>query len=109
YLAEGQSRRVKEIEQAIGAYRNLMPKDFDADSGIQLSALIRLESEAGVERAFLLGPDAAGLKIQADGMDILVITPRSPMGQNLIGKVLGETVTVGSGPQAETFEIVEIF
>lgn len=35
YLAAGQSRRVEEIRQALGLYRNLVLRDFDEEQGIQ--------------------------------------------------------------------------
>ncbi len=49
YLAAGQSRRVEEIRQALGLYRNLVLRDFDEEQGIQLTALVTL-----------LNADAAG-------------------------------------------------
>ena len=78
YLAAGQSRRVEEIRQALGLYRNLVLRDFDEEQGIQLTALVTLLNADGSRRTVFLGPEAAGLKIDCEGREVLVITPRSP-------------------------------
>ncbi|MFB8830852.1 transcription elongation factor GreAB [Azotobacter sp. CWF10] len=86
YLAAGQSRRVEEIRQALSLYQNLQLRPFDAERGIQLTALVRLVDERGEEQTLFLGPDAAGLKVQAGDRQVMVITPRSPLGQRLLGR-----------------------
>lgn len=62
YLAAGQSRRVEEIRQALGLYRNLVLRDFDEEQGIQLTALVTLLNADGSRRTVFLGPEAAGLE-----------------------------------------------
>ncbi|HEK2087595.1 TPA: transcription elongation factor GreAB [Pseudomonas aeruginosa] len=90
YLAAGQSRRVEEIRQALGLYRDLVLRDFDEEQGIQLTALVTLLNADGSRRTVFLGPEAAGLKIDCEGREVLVITPRSPLGQSLIGRHPGD-------------------
>ncbi len=104
YLAHGQSRRVAEIEQALAAYRNLPLRDFDAQQGIQLSALVLLESDSGHQRQLFLGPDGAGLKVQLGDAEIMTITARSPMGQSLLGKAPGDVVVV-NGQESEVIAV----
>ncbi len=103
YLAHGQARRVVEIEQALAAYRNLQLREFDSAKGIQLSALVLLESDSGQQRQLFLGPDGAGLKVQLEGVEIMTITPRSPMGQSLLGKAPGDVVVV-NGQESEVID-----
>lgn len=55
YLAAGQSRRVEEIRQALGLYRNLVLRDFDEEQGIQLTALVTLLNADGSRRTVFLG------------------------------------------------------
>jgi len=104
YLAHGQARRVAEIEQALAAYRALPVRDFDAGQGIGLGALVRLENEDGSQRHLFLGPDGAGLKVALDDVDVMTITPRSPMGQSLLGKAPGDVLEVNG----QEFEVVEV-
>ncbi|MFX7612848.1 hypothetical protein ABTJ49_20380, partial [Acinetobacter baumannii] len=100
YLAAGQSRRVEEIRQALGLYRNLVLRDFDEEQGIQLTALVTLLNADGSRRTVFLGPEAAGLKIDCEGREVLVITPRSPLGQSLIGRHPGDETGAKDSPLA---------
>ncbi len=92
YLADGQRRRVHEIETALSCYRNLSPRAQQGEA-IALGALIELEL-AGAMRWVFLGPDAAGLRVAAGQADVLVISPRSPLGQALLGLEEGDQVDV---------------
>lgn len=104
YLATGQARRTAEIRQALLIYQQLVLRDYDPARGIQIGSLVTLEDEAGAQRQVFLGPEAAGLKIgEADAL-VTVITPRSPLGQQLIGKKVDDEVSLG----AQLFFIVEV-
>lgn len=96
YLAAGQARRVEEIRQALQAWRTLQMRDFDEEQGIQLGALVFLQSADGRRQCLLLGPDGAGLKLPSAAGEIILITPRAPLGQQLLG--LGVADEVSSGP-----------
>lgn len=102
YLATGQARRMEEIRQARSAYQQLSLRDYDAQRGIQVSNLVLLEDQDGRRQWLFLGPEAAGLKIgEGDGL-VTVITPRSPLGQQLLGKFEEDELDllVGNGRQA---------
>ena len=104
YLATGQARRTAEIRQALLIYQQLALRDYDPARGIQIGSLVILEDEAGAQRQVFLGPEAAGLKIgEADAL-VTVITPRSPLGQQLIGKKVDDEVSLG----AQLFFIIEV-
>lgn len=92
YLATGQARRTAEIRQALLAYQQLLLRDYDPARGIQISNLVTLEDEAGNQRLLFLGPEAAGLKVGEGEGQVTVITPRSPLGQQLIGKKIDDEV-----------------
>jgi len=83
YLADGQRRRVHEIETALASYRNLAVRSH-ANEAITLGALVLLESP-GQGRCVFLGPDAAGLTVTVENQEVLVISPRSPLGRALLG------------------------
>lgn len=97
YLATGQARRMEEIRQGLARFRALQLRDFQA--GIELGALVALDSEQGVRQWFFLGPDAAGLKLEFEGCPIMVITPLSPLGQSLLGKNIDDEVSMAGKPQ----------
>jgi len=96
YLATGQARRSAQIRQALLIYQQLLLRDYDPARGVQMSNLVTLEDETGEQRRVFLGPEAAGLKIAAaDGL-VTVITPRSPLGQVLLGKRVDDEVSLGA-------------
>ncbi|MBC9248955.1 transcription elongation factor GreAB [Pseudomonas alcaligenes] len=95
YLAAGQSRRVEEIRQALAAWRNLVPRDYDEEQGIQLGTLVHLLGRDGQRQCLLLGPDGAGLKLPGEAGEIMLITPRAPLGQQLLGQGPGDEVGIG--------------
>ncbi|MFJ3073206.1 transcription elongation factor GreAB [Pseudomonas sp. NPDC087029] len=96
YLATGQARRTAEIRQALLTYQQLLLRDYDPARGVQVSNLVTLEDEDGGQRLLFLGPEAAGLKIgEGDGL-VTVITPRSPLGQLLVGRKIDDEVSLGA-------------
>ncbi|MBD8683903.1 GreA/GreB family elongation factor [Pseudomonas sp. CFBP 13719] len=100
YLATGQARRMEEIRHGLAKFRALQLRDLQA--GIELGALVALDSENGVRQWFFLGPDAAGLKLEFEGCPVMVITPRSPLGQSLLGKQVDDGVSMGGNAQVIT-------
>ena len=96
YLATGQARRSAEIRQALLIYQQLLLRDHDPARGVQISNLVTLEDEDGSQRRLFLGPEAAGLKIDEGDELVTVITPRSPLGQQLLGKRIDDEVSLGA-------------
>ena len=94
YLATGQARRTAEIRQALLTYQQLVLRDYDPARGIQIGCLVTLEDEEGRQRLLFLGPEGAGLKIGEGDALVTVITPRAPLGQQLLGKKLDDEVSL---------------
>lgn len=108
YLAAGQAKRVEEIKQALAVCQNLTLRAYDEQAGIQVGALLGLEDENGHEQWLFLGPDAAGLKVYLVGQLITVITPRSPLGQSLLGKFEGDEVQIVVANTRQQFAVTEV-
>lgn len=104
YLATGQARRSAEIRKALVTYQQLLLRDHDPARGVQVSNLVTLEDEHGGQRRLFLVPEAAGLKIGVGDGLVTVITPRSPLGQQLLGKKVDDEVSLG----AQTLIIVDV-
>lgn len=105
YLAEGQSRRVAEIQQEIAAWRGLPDTEFYEDDPVVSGCLIVLEAlESGEQRMLLLGPAAGGKKLSYAGMTVTVVTPEAPLGAQLVGKYVGDCVMIA----ATEFEITDV-
>ena len=107
YLAGGQARQAREILDAIKLYQNLAPRDFTAGEPIDVTALVELEMD-GARSLYFIGPKSGGLEIECQRKEILVITPHSPLGQNLIGKTSGARWTAKAGGSVLKYHIVSV-
>ncbi|MNG96946.1 Transcription elongation factor GreA [compost metagenome] len=108
YLATGQARRMEEIRQARAAFQQLVLRDYDPTCGIQISNLVTLEAENGSCQRLFLGPEGAGLKIGQGEQLVTVITPRSPLGQRLLGKGEDDEVSLDLGAKHQSFVVIEV-
>ena len=104
YLARGQSRQAAEVVQAVSQFEALAPVAFGKDDPIDTGALVELES--GRDRLFyFMGPRAGGVEILHRRMPIVVITPQSPMGRELLGRKKGEDFEFGEGKARASYRI----
>lgn len=108
YVAQGQANRAQEIRQSLKSYYRLEIRTFDDEQAIRLTALVTLQTEDGEVRQVFLGPAAGGLKIVENDVELIVITPESPLGCALLGKVCGEDVHTGAGTGKKTFTIIRV-
>ena len=89
YLAGGQARQAKEILDSIKVYQALPVRDFASEEPIDLTALVELEVN-GTRALYWIGPRNGGLEIESQHKEITVLTPQSPLGQQLMGKKAGQ-------------------
>lgn len=108
YLARGQSKQAAELEAAIAEYQKLGVKKFAAGDAINIGALVELE-HGGESSLYFVGPRAGGTEVMHDKKEILVITPQSPLGEQLIGRQAGDQpqLTFGGAKQAAKILRVE--
>src|SRR6266536_5700569 len=92
YLAGGQARQAREILESIKVYCVLQLKEFGAKEPIDLSAVVELETERTIGTYFI-GPRSGGLEVDYESAEIILITPQSPLGQQLMGKNTGQRWT----------------
>lgn len=107
YLARGQSRQVVELERAIQEFQALSAAPWPADEPIDLGALLVLKS-GREEDVYLLGPKGGGVEVVCEGTTVTVITPQSPIGRLLVGKVQGETIVFPSAREARRLKIAKV-
>ncbi len=107
YLAEGQARIAAEIEQSLALYSTLPFPDFAPDSAIALGALIQFETRGG-PAFYFLGPRAGGAEISVAGRSVLVVTPQSPLGRQLLGRRVGEVIATAGRPGAGAMKIIAV-
>ena len=109
YLAEGQSRRVAEIQQAKQALEHLVIRDFHDDMTISLGALVQLAQDISEQHWFFIAPAAGGFRGTLDEKHYTVITPSSPMAKALIGKFIDDEIALTVGTNKLIDEIVGVY
>ncbi len=89
YLARGQSRQAAELESSISEFEKLEVRRFAAGEGIGIGALVELEM-GGETTFYFIGPRAGGTEVVQEKKEVLVITPQSPLGAQLMNKKSGD-------------------
>ena len=108
YLAGGQARQAKEILDAIKLYQSLPLRTFAAADPIDLTAVVKVAVD-GVSSMYFIGPKSGGLEVDYEGEELVVITPQSPLGQNLMGKTSGQRWTAKLGNSTVKYQVIEVW
>jgi hypothetical protein len=114
YLARGQAARVVELQQAEEKLDRLVVRAFDGEGArIALTALVAVECD-DVRQLYFVAPYGGGLRVKVRLLDagdqdteVLVVTPESPVGRHLLGKVVGDEFVLTTGPKTKDCTIVE--
>ena len=107
YLAQGQANRAQDILRAQQQLQQMTLESFFADTPIRLSAVVALLDDEGQRRHVFIAPAAGGLELEFAAIQVMVITPASPLGKQLIGKRCGDLVELTTNTFRE-YEIVEV-
>jgi hypothetical protein len=117
YLAEGQQKRVMQISEALLYFRELdcgggseggSDKENVDPMIAELSFIRLLGPEDDEQRRFFLAKSSGGLKVVVDHIQVMVITPHSPLGATLLNKTVEDEVDILVKGVSKIFEIVEI-
>jgi transcription elongation GreA/GreB family factor len=107
YLARGQSRQAKETEAAIAAFKKLEVRTFQPGEAADLGAVVELENR-GERTTYFIGPKAGGTEVVLDGREILVITPQSPLGEQLQGKKQGDRLQLTIAGGRDQYRVLSV-
>jgi len=107
YLAGGQARQVREILDSLNLYGTMTTRNFAPDEPIDLTALVELEVDGG-QFLYFIGPRSGGLEIEYQRKEIMLITPQSPLGQNLMGKKRGDHWTAELGGSQVRYRVLSV-
>lgn len=98
YLAEGQSRRVDEIKYAIKRLQNIPTEALTTKLKINIGSVVQLEKDIDKQQWFFLAPVAGGyrckLTVQDNTINMIVITPESPLGKAMMNKQLDDEINI---------------
>jgi transcription elongation GreA/GreB family factor len=107
YLAHGQSKAAEEAALALAQFRALAPRDFSAADPIGLGALVVVEAK-GARSRYFIGPRAGGTEIDVDGKSVMVVTPQSPLGRQLLGRKQGDSLMLDVGGRRTENQITSV-
>jgi len=107
YLAAGQAKMAGETAEAIKAYRNLVPKFFAPADPIAVGAVVILKA-GNKESYYFTGPQRGGLEIEFEGKAVTVVTSASPLGHQLFGKRVGDTVILPGRPKPVEHQVASV-
>lgn len=95
YLAEGQARQAAEVRASLQLYHDFI---FPGSAlTVSLGQVVQL-AEDSPGQLYLLGPRAGGLSIELDGHTIVIVTPSSPLGRQLLGARVGQMIQLPGRP-----------
>jgi transcription elongation GreA/GreB family factor len=94
YLARGLAERVETMRDGLRALELLRIRDFGAGEAAAPGALVTVVDEDGGERLYFLAPAGGGESLESGGREILVLTPRSPLGAAIAGRRGGDSIAV---------------
>ncbi|MGY8785736.1 MAG: transcription elongation factor GreAB [Pseudomonadales bacterium] len=104
YLAHGQSKRATEYQQELDEFKKIPSVVLAENQAIGPGCVVTLRFE-NTSRIVFIGPGAAGLKVQVDNVEIVVITPSAPLGKLLIGKTRFDVIETVINGVKTTYEI----
>ncbi len=97
----------EEIRRLLTLYRFLPRRHYDKEDVIIPSALVELQ--LGTTRAYyFVAPQGGGLVTRVDGQPVQVITPQSPLGEALLGRKVGDRISVEIRGGTREYEILSV-
>jgi transcription elongation GreA/GreB family factor len=105
YLARGHAKRTEELREGLAALRNMEVATFTSNQPVGVGALVTAE-EGNRTIRFWIALYGGGSRL-AKGI-VQVVTPRSPLGQALIGKRLGDDCEVLAGGKRRELRLAGI-
>jgi hypothetical protein len=107
YLAAGQARLLEEVAGAVRDFSRMTVCKFGPKDPIDVSALVELKTKEG-SSLYFIGPSGGGTEVVHDKKTVLVITPQSPLGQQLAGKKQGDRLKMKIGGFVNDYVVVSV-
>ena len=106
YLARGQAQRITDLRAELAEVRNMVLRDAGEDGPACVGALVQVE-ENGDEQLLFVASHGGGWSV-GEGR-IRVITPKSPLGEALIGLRAGDDCEVFIANRARDISILHVW
>ncbi len=106
YLAHGQSKAAEEAALAVTQFQGLVARTIPPGEPVSLGAFVVLEGNT--TNYYFIGPRAGGTEVEHEGNTVLVITPQSPLGRQLVGKKQGDLVQLELGSIRSEYRLAAV-
>lgn len=107
YLARGQAMRVEDTVEAQTKLRFMELKAYSDEARIGLGALVTVEVDESSQCLFI-AVAAGGLRVDVEGTEVCFVTPASPIGRALLGKEVGDELTLTIAGKRREYEVVDL-
>ena len=107
YLAAGQSRQMADTAAALQQYGTLTATKVPAGAPVEVGALVELKTRRGASLYFI-GPCAGGTEVVHEKQTVLVLTPQSPLGAQLMGRRPGDRMKIKIGGLVDDYTIASV-
>lgn len=108
YLAGAQSKRAMELEELLLLFRHVDIQSFSPETPIASTAVVALTSDAKTIH-YLLMPNGGGRQVTFEGKTFHVITPKSPLGEAVLGKKTGDEIEIEIQRKIKDYEITGVW
>ena len=108
YLAHGQAQRAADIAMALKNYQQFLSKATHTSDQVAIGSLLEIEDEQGASRWIWFGAEEGGLKVMSDDKLVTVVTPYSPLGKVLQGRLQGDFIVLKIEGASQEFEILKL-
>lgn len=103
YLASGQARRAKELQEQIYLLNKVQIKDFSESEKVGISAIVTILVDEEQKKLLFVLP-SGGVDVVIDGRKFQTITIDSPIGQNIHEQEVGHEFELNG----KVFEIIGV-
>lgn len=109
YLAEGQAKRVAQLDKDLLSFRKLQVKHFNKNMEVGLGALVSLKTDTNTIKYIFISPIAGGISFNYQNISIMLITESSPLGKALKNASLGDDIKLNHTNNASHYEIIGLW
>jgi transcription elongation GreA/GreB family factor len=107
YLAQGVAVRVLEIKKVIAEYKSILESNFPAFNQVAPGCLVELEANGKISYSFF-SHFGGGAQVVLESKTFTVLTPKSPLGESILGEKPGDEVEVETKGGLKHYTIVSI-
>lgn len=97
YLARGHAMKFEALAADVATLESLDLPELTSRDAVVIAALVDVKMN-GFSNLFFVLPCGGGIEVTPEGSDeVTVITPESPLGSQLMGKRVGDTIALPGG------------